>query len=254
MHATDSALFISDLHLSPERIAATAAFEDFLSREAQVASDLFILGDLFDVWVGDDQRDVFTDRIVTAMRGLVETGTRLWLMGGNRDFMIGQDFADAVGAELLTDPSVIALGEERVLLCHGDTLCDRAHAYLRWRRWSRNPGLRALFSHLPRHWRDRIGASLRARSVKNSQRRGYRETGISDDDRNIVSQQIVSELLREHGAEHMVHGHTHRPAVHRLEPGGGRRVVLGAWDTARPIRYLRYADGNWQLERATQLL
>ncbi len=256
MHATDNALFISDLHLSPERASIITAFEDFLSCEARTANDLFILGDLFDVWVGDDQNDAFVNRIVAAMRGLVEGGTRLWLMGGNRDFMIGQDFADAVGAALLSDPSVIALGEERVVLCHGDTLCDRAHAYLRWRRWSRHPGHRALFSRLPRRWRDRIGTALRDRSINNRQQREHDAAGAGggDDDRDIVSQRVVSELLREHSAEHIVHGHTHRPAVHRLEPGGGRRVVLGAWDAAQPIRYLRYADSSWQLERTTQLL
>ncbi len=255
MYATDSALFISDLHLTVERPPAIAAFENFLCHEALGVSDLFILGDLFDAWIGDDQEDECIHRIDSAMRKLCSTGTRLWLMGGNRDFMLGELFSDRVGATLLSDPTIIALGDELVLLCHGDTLCNQAVSYVRWRNWSRNPKIRALFLRLPKHWRNGIGRLLREHSKKKQLMYGHGDPQqAAIDDSDIISAAVVNALLGEHGAQHMVHGHTHRPAIHPLAPNGGRRVVLGAWDEGQPIRYLRYSDGDWQLDSAAQLL
>jgi UDP-2,3-diacylglucosamine hydrolase len=216
-------LFVSDLHLHASRPAATARFLRFLRDEGRPSTRLYILGDLFESWVGDDARDVHADEVITGLRVFADTGAECAVMRGNRDFLLGEGFASAAGVRLLPDEARETIHGEHVLLLHGDQLCTDDEPYQRWRRRVRRPGLQRLFLALPGGWRRRIGARIRAASAR---RTAAAPPSIMD-----VNGQAVVAALQRHGARLMVHGHTHRPAIHALEIGGqpARRIVLGDW-------------------------
>ncbi|GGJ07502.1 UDP-2,3-diacylglucosamine diphosphatase [Halopseudomonas pertucinogena] len=217
-------LFISDLHLEAQRPDITRAFLRFLQERAKGAGALYILGDFFEVWLGDDNPDPLADEISAALLALSRAGTSIYVMHGNRDFLIGRDFCRRSGCILLRDPTVIRLNGERVLLMHGDSLCIDDTGYMRMRRWLRNPASLFILRHLPLQTRHRIGRKLRNES---QQRTRYKALDITD-----VNQDEVIRVMREHRATTLIHGHTHRPAVHSLEVDGqtAQRIVLGDWD------------------------
>lgn len=158
-------LLISDLHLQEERPDITRAFLDLLDGRARHATALYILGDFFEAWIGDDAMTPFQQSICQALRQLSDSGTAVYLMHGNRDFLIGQDFCKAAGCTLLADPSVVTLGGERVLLMHGDTLCTRDVAYLKMRRYLRNPVSLWILRHLPLSTRQKLARKLRSEAA-----------------------------------------------------------------------------------------
>lgn len=217
-------LLISDLHLQEERPDITRAFLHFLEGRARGAKALYILGDFFEAWIGDDAMTPFQASICAALRALVEHGTEVFLMHGNRDFLIGQAFCRAAGCTLLPDPSVISLDGEQVLLMHGDLLCTRDEGYLKLRRVLRHPATLWLLRHLPVTWRQRL-----ARHLRNESRAHTRKKASSIVD---VTAEEVPQVMDRAGVQTLIHGHTHRPAVHRLEVGTApaRRIVLGDWD------------------------
>ena len=217
-------LFISDLHLEAQRPDITRAFLRFLDEQASQAEALYILGDFFEVWLGDDNPDPLADQVSNALLALSRRGTSIYLMHGNRDFLIGRDFCRRSGCTLLSDPTVIELNGERVLLMHGDSLCTDDIGYMRMRRWLRNPLSLFILRNLPLQTRHRIGRKLRNES---QQRTRYKALDITD-----VNQDEVLRVMREHQVSTLIHGHTHRPAVHSLEVDGKtvQRIVLGDWD------------------------
>jgi len=217
-------LLISDLHLEEERPDITRAFLHFLATRACQAEALYILGDFFEVWIGDDAMTPFQQSIADALRALSERGTRIYLMHGNRDFMLGKGFCRAAGCTLLGDPSVVELGGERVLLMHGDSLCTRDEGYMRLRRLLRNPLSLFILRHLPLSTRRKL-----ARKLRNESRA---QTRIKASDIIDVTPELIPRVLAEHGVRTLIHGHTHRPATHELEVDGrpARRIVLGDWD------------------------
>ena len=217
-------LLISDLHLEEERPDITRAFLHFLATRARQAEALYILGDFFEVWIGDDAMTPFQQSIADALRALSERGTRIYLMHGNRDFMLGKGFCRAAGCTLLGDPSVVELGGERVLLMHGDSLCTRDEGYMRLRRLLRNPLSLFILRHLPLSTRRKL-----ARKLRNESRA---QTRIKASDIIDVTPELIPRVLAEHGVRTLIHGHTHRPATHELEVDGrpARRIVLGDWD------------------------
>jgi len=217
-------LLISDLHLEEERPDITRAFLHFLATRACQAEALYILGDFFEVWIGDDAMTPFQQSIADALRALSERGTRIYLMHGNRDFMLGTGFCRAAGCTLLGDPSVVELGGERVLLMHGDSLCTRDEGYMRLRRLLRNPLSLFILRHLPLSTRRKL-----ARKLRNESRA---QTRIKASDIIDVTPELIPRVLAEHGVRTLIHGHTHRPATHELEVDGrpARRIVLGDWD------------------------
>ena len=219
-------LFISDLHLEAQRPDITRAFLRFLDEQASQAEALYILGDFFEVWLGDDNPDPLADEVSSALLALSRRGTRIHLMHGNRDFLIGKDFCRRSGCTLLNDPTVIKLNGEPVLLMHGDSLCTDDIGYMRMRRWLRNPLSLFILRNLPLKTRHRIGRKLRNES---QQRTRYKALDITD-----VNQDEVLRVMRKHQATTLIHGHTHRPAVHPLEIDGKavQRIVLGDWDKA----------------------
>ncbi|WP_374365804.1 UDP-2,3-diacylglucosamine diphosphatase [Stutzerimonas sp.] len=217
-------LLISDLHLEEERPDITRAFLHFLATRACQAEALYILGDFFEVWIGDDAMTPFQQSIADALRALSERGTRIYLMHGNRDFMLGKGFCRAAGCTLLGDPSVVELGGERVLLMHGDSLCTRDEGYMRLRRLLRNPLSLFILRNLPLSIRRKL-----ARKLRNESRA---QTRMKASDIIDVTPELIPRVLAEHGVRSLIHGHTHRPATHELEVDGrpARRIVLGDWD------------------------
>jgi len=217
-------LLISDLHLQEERPDITRAFLDLLDGRARHAKALYILGDFFEAWIGDDAMTPFQQSICQALRQLSDSGTAVYLMHGNRDFLIGQDFCKAAGCTLLADPSVIELGGEQVLLMHGDTLCTRDLAYMKMRRYLRNPLSLWILRHLPLATRQKLARKLRSESRAQTR---MKATEIVD-----VTPEEVPKVMAAHGVRTLVHGHTHRPAIHKLVVNGepARRIVLGDWD------------------------
>ncbi|OBY90315.1 MULTISPECIES: UDP-2,3-diacylglucosamine diphosphatase [Pseudomonas] len=219
-----SVLFISDLHLEAERPDITRAFLHFLSTRARSAQALYILGDFFEAWIGDDGMDEFQHSIARALRELTDSGTRIYLMHGNRDFLIGKAFCREAGCTLLRDPSLIDLGGEKILLMHGDSLCTLDVAYMKLRRWLRNPLTLFILRNLPLATRHKLARKLRKESRAQTR---MKASEIVD-----VTPAEVEKIMRDKGVRILIHGHTHRPAVHELEIDGrpARRIVLGDWD------------------------
>ena len=217
-------LLISDLHLQEERPDITRAFLDLIAGRARDAQALYILGDFFEVWIGDDAMSPFQRSICQALRELSDSGTPIFLMHGNRDFMIGRAFCKAAGCTLLPDPSVVELNGEPVLLMHGDSLCTRDEGYQRMRRYLRNPLTLFVLRNLPKATRHKL-----ARKLRNESRS---QTSMKANDIVDVTPEEVPRVMEHFGVRTLIHGHTHRPAVHKLQIGdqAARRIVLGDWD------------------------
>lgn len=215
-------LLISDLHLHEERPDITGAFLAFLAQHAKHAQALYILGDFFEVWIGDDAITPFQRSIAQALSDIAATGTRIYLMHGNRDFLIGEDFCELAGCQLLKDPSIVHLAGEPVLLMHGDSLCTSDRSYIRLRRVLRNPLILFVLRNLPLRTRQRLAGDLRQKS-KSSTR--MKASDITD-----VNPAEVDRVMAQHKVHTLIHGHTHRPAVHELADHK-QRIVLGDWDT-----------------------
>ena len=219
-----SVLFISDLHLCAERPQSNRAFFKFIEREARSASALYILGDLFEYWIGDDDlRDAFNASVVAALTRLVAGGVPTYLMHGNRDFVIGEAFARASGVTLLPDPSVIELYGQPVLLMHGDTLCTLDLEYQAFRREARSQGWIGSLLRQPLAERR---AAVEALRRKSEQEKRAKPAEIMD-----VAPAEVDAVLRRHGYPRLIHGHTHRPArhVHTVDGHVCERWVLADW-------------------------
>jgi len=218
-------LFISDLHLDPARPDITTQALDFLASEARAADALYILGDLFEAWVGDDDPEPEKRRVIAALRKLGDAGLPLYFMHGNRDFLVGERFAADSGCTLLEDPTIIDLHGTRVLLMHGDTLCTDDHEYQAFRAMVRNPAWQQAM--LARPLPERLALAQQLRETSAASMAG-KSMEIMD-----VNQGAVEAAMRQHGVYTLLHGHTHRPAVHRFELDGHAavRIVLGDWYT-----------------------
>lgn len=217
-------LLISDLHLEEKRPDITRAFLHFLATRARQAEALYILGDFFEVWIGDDGMTPFQHEIAGALRTLSDSGTRIYLMHGNRDFLIGKRFCREAGCTLLSDPHKVQMGGEPVLLMHGDSLCTLDVGYMKLRRWLRNPLSLLILRNLPLATRQKLARKLRNESRAQTR---MKASEIVD-----VTPEEVVRVMAAHGVRTLIHGHTHRPAVHELIVNGqaARRIVLGDWD------------------------
>ena len=217
-------LLISDLHLEEQRPDITRAFLALLDGRARAAESLYILGDFFEAWIGDDAMSPFQLSICKALRALSDGGTQVFLMHGNRDFMVGKAFCKAAGCTLLKDPSVVQLNGEPVLLMHGDSLCTRDEAYMRMRRYLRNPLTLWVLRHLPLGTRHKL-----ARKLRNESRA---QTRMKANDIVDVTPEEIPRIMAQYGVRTLIHGHTHRPAIHKLLVGNdaAKRIVLGDWD------------------------
>ena len=221
-------LFVSDLHLDEARPAITALFLDFLRGPARRAEALVILGDLFEAWVGDDEDGAVAQAVRAGLRELVASGVPVFAMRGNRDFLLGPRFVEDTGVQLLADPCVMQVAGEPTLLMHGDLLCTDDLGYQEFRRQVREPGWSETFLSQPLEARRAFAARARAASQghQDQLKASGRLEAITD-----VSEQAVLDTLARFGVSRLVHGHTHRPAIHSLELADRRaqRVVLGDW-------------------------
>ncbi len=216
-------LFISDLHLDHERPATTQLFLAFLRQQAVGAEALYILGDLFEAWIGDDDDAELGCQIADALKTLADNGVPIYFIHGNRDFLLGQDFAECSGIQLLPEAAVIELYGTPTLIMHGDTLCTDDVDYQAFRRQVRSPQWQAQILALPLPQRRLMASQLRQQSQQAMQ--GKAEE-ITD-----VNLETVLRILHQHKVYRLIHGHTHRPAIHGLSIGGqsGQRIVLGDW-------------------------
>ena len=216
-------LFISDLHLSPEQPQVVDAFIDFIRQRAPRAEALYILGDLFDAWIGDNNDQPPYPAIRDALAELSQQGTAIYVQHGNRDFLLGETFCNQCNAELIGEEHVIDLYGHRTLLMHGDTLCTDDVAYQQARQQLRNPDFIAGFLAKPIDERRVISAEYRKMSGEAT---SLLADGIMD-----VNQQAVIDVMQKHGVKRLIHGHTHRQAIHHFEidEESAKRIVLGEW-------------------------
>ena len=216
-------LFVSDVHLSAVRPEIVSSFTRFLQGHARGADALYILGDLFDEWLGDDDNRPPHPQIVDALSGLTASGVPVHVMRGNHDFLLGDRFAFLSGCSLLDDGVVADLYGTPALLMHGDSLCTRDTEYQAFRKTSRDPANQQAFLALPLETRAAQAAEIRGRSAASVR--------LKTDEIMDVTPGAVVQAMRAHGVTHLIHGHTHRPAVHDMDLGGigGKRIVLGDW-------------------------
>lgn len=221
------ALFISDLHLQESHPRTADAFFRFLDEQAAHADQLYLLGDIFEYWAGDDDRDTpFHQRVIFALRALSERGVSAFWMAGNRDFLVGAGFAESAGLTLLAEPYVTTLGGQRIALVHGDAQCTRDTEYIKFRTMVRDSAWQSQFLAMPLAQRKAIIAGLREGSREAHTAKSYEIMDVTPD--------AIEALFDATGADVLIHGHTHRPALHLH--GDKRRYVLPDWecDTTTP--------------------
>ena len=218
-------LFVSDLHLDESRPQITSLFERFLAGEARNAAALYILGDLFETWIGDDDDAALPARVAKALRALADTGVPIFFVAGNRDFLLGAEYAARTGLTLLADSTVHVIASQPTLLMHGDTLCTDDDAYQAFRAQVRDDHWQRAFLAQPLDARRAFAARARAGSRQHT--RATPEVLMD------VNATAVAAALRAAGVRRLIHGHTHRPAIHRLALDGrpAERIVLGDWYT-----------------------
>jgi len=232
-------LFISDLHLDEQRPETTDLFLQFLRYETGSADALYILGDLFEYWLGDDVPSNCATRVASALSSLVNSGTPCYFMHGNRDFLLRDTYAKQAGITLLPEEYVLDLYGEQVLLMHGDSLCTDDIPYQQFRVLVRNPDWQDDF--LSKSPEERLQVAIQARNAS-AEHKGNVGMEIMD-----VNAAEVSAAFARHGVQKMIHGHTHRPATHDLEANQSpaQRIVLGDWYTQSSV--LRVTPGNFDL-------
>lgn len=219
-------LFISDIHLDPREPNITQAFKDTLDGPAREADALYILGDLFEVWIGDDNLDAFNLEILSTLNDFTTSSqVPTYFMRGNRDFLVGRRFAKMTGITLLPDPTIIELYGQKVVLLHGDTLCINDYKYQNFRKKTHHPLFKPLAYTIPLALRRKIAAKMRSKSFDH-----YHAT---DDALMDACPKEVERVLHDSGADLMIHGHTHRPKIH-----DNNRIVLGAWHDKPYLLYI----------------
>jgi len=216
-------LFISDLHLDPERPAVTELFLELLDTRARGADAIYILGDLFEAWVGDDDTGPMNLAVCEGLKKCAVAGTPVFIMHGNRDFLLGARFATASGCTLLGDPTLIDLYGTPTLLMHGDLLCTDDTEYMAFRRMVRDSEWQRQLLSRPLQERQQMAREMRDRSREQT---GGKPESIMD-----VNKEAVIKTMTDHRVQRLIHGHTHRPAIHDLLISGepAQRIVLGDW-------------------------
>ena len=239
-----STLFISDLHLSGERENITKLFIEFLNERASHADALYILGDLFEVWPGDDMIQPDYQESITALKQLAENGVPIFVMRGNRDFLMAQQFSQITGATLIEDPTTIDLYGTPTLLMHGDTLCTDDVDYQKFRSMVRDPDWQSDF----------LSMSSEERLAITKKYRGISKTAMADKTMDIMdaNQQAIESAMLEQNIQQLIHGHTHRPAIHNfsINEKQMKRIVLGDWYEQGSV--LQCDENGCQLEQLSK--
>jgi len=231
-------LFIADLHLNPARPEHSCALIDFCQQRINADDELYILGDLFDAWIGDDVGIITYADVTACFKQLTTNGTQVFFMAGNRDFLIGNEFSQATGVQLLVDPTVVTFEDQDVLLMHGDTLCTDDIGYQNFRSLVRNSSWQSEFLAM--------SPALRMQQATDFRQQSQAMTAMKSDEIMDVNLHAVTQVMDQHQVSLLIHGHTHRPQVHHLNQG--ERVVLGDW--GGHFDYLSWPQGEaWHLIR-----
>jgi UDP-2,3-diacylglucosamine hydrolase len=232
-------LFISDLHLSPQLPQLTNAFIEFLNTEAAHADALYILGDLFDFWIGDDDPSQFAESIRIALKSLTSRGVKCYFIHGNRDFLVGRRFAKDTGIGLLSEETKVTLAHHRCVLLHGDTLCLKDVRYLAFRAKVQQPWLQWVFKRLPFKLRTKIVAQVQSGARNDKSNKAL-------DIMDVTPSEVIN-IMAKHDATIMIHGHTHKPTIEQIstENQNKVRIVLGDW--GEKLYYLDFKDTEYQL-------
>jgi UDP-2,3-diacylglucosamine hydrolase len=235
-------LFIADRHLDHTSPAARAQFIGLLDHDARECSALYILGDLFETWIGDDDDDPAHTQVCDALRRLTAAGVAVFAQRGNRDFLLGEGFERRTGCRLLPDPALVEIGGVRVVITHGDLLCTADHRYQQFRSIARHAGVQRAYLRLPLATRRALARMARAGSHEHTRQARAAIMDVADD--------AVGALLRASHASLLIHGHTHRPGEHAVLVDGrqARRVVLGDW-YGQGSALLLHADGRYETLR-----
>ncbi|MEI8655886.1 MULTISPECIES: UDP-2,3-diacylglucosamine diphosphatase [Vibrio] len=233
-------LFISDLHLTPKRPDITDCFISFMREDAIKADALYVLGDLFDFWIGDDDPTNFAEQIKSEFKTLVGKGIPVFFSHGNRDFLVGKRFAKQTGVTLLDEEQVIDLYGDKVVVLHGDTLCTEDVRYLAFREKVHKPWLQWFFNRLPFCIKTRIVRKIQSDT---SSDKSNKSMSIMD-----VTPSEVLAVMEKHQVNTMIHGHTHRPNIHKISAEGEEktRIVLGDWYTQGSL--LVYSHQGYELQ------
>jgi UDP-2,3-diacylglucosamine hydrolase len=224
-------LFVSDLHLDAARPHLVATFLDFLRNQASHTDALYVLGDLFEYWVGDDDPQAVAIDVADGLSALAHSGVPIFFVRGNRDFLLGAEYAARCGMRILPDPCVIDLYGRPTLLLHGDLMCTDDTVYQAFRRQSRDPAWQQAMLAQPLE--ARIAYAQRARAASIAHQKAVRgdDSDTAKEDITDISQSTVEQTLARYGVATMIHGHTHRPAIHKITVGeqACTRIVLGDW-------------------------
>lgn len=234
--------FISDLHLSAERPSTISLFCNFMEKSGRQLGSLYILGDLFDYWIGDDGAEALGfGAVENALRQTSDSGTDIYFIAGNRDFLVGEAFAERTGVTLLADKTVLELSGERVMIAHGDQFCTDDSAYMAARAQFLDPAWQQAKLQAPIEARIAEARELRKQSEESKR---YKPESIMD-----VNQAEILRSFREHNLDRLIHGHTHRPYIHQLDVDGRscRRYVLGEWHQGRSVLYAN--QGKYYLKK-----
>ncbi|WP_439234210.1 UDP-2,3-diacylglucosamine diphosphatase [Lonepinella koalarum] len=219
-------LFIADLHLSENRPDLTALFVDFMQHQAPQAEALYILGDLFDFWIGDDERSDLINLVQDQIRSITQQGIPCYFMCGNRDFLLGQKFAETCGLQLLPDYQVIDLYGTKTLICHGDTLCIDDERYQQFRRKVHQKWRQRLFLCLPLKLRLKIAENIRSKSKADKQQKTIEMMDVNPE--------FTLQIMQKFAVTRLIHGHTHKQNIHQMTPQC-ERIVLGDWGKTASI-------------------
>jgi len=230
--------FISDLHLSGRNPSTFSLLDYFLREVAQDMQALYILGDFFDAWLGDDEDAPQLLTVKARLKSVSDCGIKCYFQHGNRDFLIGNTFAQETGFTLLGEEHLLEINGEKLLLMHGDSLCTDDKEYMQFRQQVRNPVWQQQILSLPLAQRRQMAAQMREQSTSMN--------AIKAEDIMDVNQSAVDSVMSQHSTSLLVHGHTHRPATHNLA-GGGQRVVLGDWSETTGWYYSIDNQNNKQL-------
>jgi len=230
-------IFISDLHMDADHPEISLKFNQLIREDNSRTDAVYILGDLFEAWIGDDDDSAFQRETIKNIRYAVDSGLKIYVMRGNRDFLLGDKFLHETGCHLLQDEEKIDVYGTPVLLMHGDSLCTNDEKYQRLRKYSRNKVLQKLFLNFPLSFRKKIAEKARAASNKH--------TGKTDMATMDVSQHAVKETMQKHDVQYLIHGHTHQPDIHMFAWNGKNceRIVLPAWHDGGTI-FEWYSNGE----------
>jgi len=224
--------FISDLHISAERPSSIRLFCDFMETSGVLLESIYILGDLFDYWIGDDASSALGfDRVEQALKTTTDSGTAVYFIAGNRDFLVGEDFAARTGITLLPDMTLLEIEGQRLMIAHGDRFCTDDSSYQAARQQFMDPGWQQAFLNKPIEQRKAIALDLRAQSEASKQLKSEQLMDVNADE--------IQKTIEQNDLDILIHGHTHRPYVHQLEQNGKpcRRYVLGEWKDDRSVIY-----------------